>query len=96
MNTIPPYLLPEKPVCMEKHEEVTVRTRHGTMDWFQTEKGGHKGCILSPCLFNYIQSTSWEMLGWMNHKLESRFPGEISITSDMQLIAPLWQKAKGN
>ena len=37
---------------MEQHEEVTVRTRHGTMDWFQTEKGVHKGCILSPCLFN--------------------------------------------
>ena len=34
------------------------------------------------------------MLGWMKHKLESRFPGEISITSDMQMISPLWQKAK--
>ena len=51
-NTRPPYLLPKKPVYMEQHEEVTVRTRHGTMDWFQTEKVVHKGCILSPCLFN--------------------------------------------
>ena len=38
----------------------------------------------------YMQSTSWEMLGWMKHKLESRFPGEISITSDMQMTSPLW------
>ena len=37
----------------------------------------------------YIQSTSCEMLGWMKHKLESRLPGETSITSDMQLTPPL-------
>ena len=40
----------------------------------------------------YIQSTSCEMLGWMKHKLESRLLGEISITSDMQMTPPLWQK----
>ena len=39
-----------------------------------------------------MQSTSWEMLGWMKHKLESRLPAEISITSDMQMTPPLWQK----
>ena len=44
----------------------------------------------------YMQSTSCEMLGWIKHKLESRLPGEISITSDMQMILPLWQKAKKN
>ena len=44
----------------------------------------------------YMQSTSCEMLDWMKHKLESRFLGEISITSDMQMILPLWQKAKRN
>ena len=44
----------------------------------------------------YMQSTSWEMLGWMKHKLESRLLGEISITSDMQMTPPLWQKAKRN
>ena len=43
-----------------------------------------------------IQSTSCEMPGWMKHKLESRFPGEISITSDMQMTSPLWQKVKRN
>ena len=44
----------------------------------------------------YIQSTSWEMLGWIKLKQESRLPGEISITSDNQMIPPLWQKAKMN
>ena len=42
----------------------------------------------------YMQSTSCEMLGWMKHKLESRLPGEISITSDRQMTPPLWQKVK--
>ena len=44
----------------------------------------------------YMQSTSCEMLDWMKHKLESRLPGEISITSDVQRTLPLWQKAKRN
>ena len=44
----------------------------------------------------YKQSTSYEMSGWMKHKLESRLPGEISITSDMQMTTPLWQKVKKN
>ena len=44
----------------------------------------------------HMQSTSWKMLGWMKHKLESRMPGEISITSDMQMTPPLWQKVKRN
>ena len=44
----------------------------------------------------YMQSTSCEMLGWMKHKLESKLLGEISITSDMQMTPPLWQKVKTN
>ena len=47
-----------------------------------------------PAYLTYMQSTSCEMLGWMKHKLESRLPGEISITSDTQMTPPLWQKAK--
>ena len=47
-----------------------------------------------PAYLTHIQSTSWEMLGWMKHKLESRLLGEISITSDMQMTPPLLQKAK--
>ena len=46
--------------------------------------------------FKYMQSTSWEMLDWKKHKLESRLPGEISITSDKRMIPLLWQKAKRN
>ena len=49
-----------------------------------------------PAYLTYIQSTSCEMLGWMKHKLESRSPGEISITSGMQMTPPLWQRAKKN
>ena len=47
-----------------------------------------------PAYLTYMQSTSREMLGWKKHKLESRLPGEISITSDIQMIPPLWQKLK--
>ena len=44
----------------------------------------------------YMQNTSGKILGWMKHKLESRLPGEISVTSDTQMIPPLWEKAKKN
>ena len=75
----------------------TVRTGHGTTDWFQMGKGVHQGCILSPCLFNlYAEYITWETQGWMKHKLEPRLPGEISITSGMQMTPPLWQKVKRN
>ena len=47
-----------------------------------------------PAYLTYMQSTSCEMQGWMEHKLESRLLGEISITSDMQMTLPLWQKEK--
>ena len=53
-----------------------------------------KAVYCHPAYLTYMQSISWEMLGWMKHKLESRLPGEISITSDMQTIPPLWQKVK--
>ena len=49
-----------------------------------------------PAYLTYMQSTSCEMLGWVKRKLESGLPGEISITSDMQMTPPLWQKAKKN
>ena len=47
-----------------------------------------------PAYLTYMQSTPCEMPGWMKHKLESRFQGEISITSDTQMAPPLWQKGK--
>ena len=84
-NTRPPYPPPEKSVC---RSEATVRTGHGTTEWFQIGKGVHQSCILSPCLFNlyaeYIMRN------------ESRLSGEISINSDMHIESPLWKKAKKN
>ena len=55
-----------------------------------------KAVCCHPAYLTYMQSTSWEMLGWMKHKLEARLPGEILITLDMQMTPPLWQKAKKN
>ena len=77
-------------------QEATVRTGPVTTDWFQIGKGVHKAVHCHPVYLTYMQSTSWEMPGWMKHKLESRFPGEVSITSDTQMIPLIWQKAKKN
>ena len=71
-----------------------VRTGHGTTDWFQIGKEYVKAVYCHPAYLTYMQSTSCEMPGWMKHKLESRFPEEISIISDMQMTALLWQKAR--
>ena len=75
-------------------QEATVRTGHETTDWFQIRKGVQQGCIVSPCLFNLYAKYIMRNAGWMKHKLESRLPGETSITLDMQMTPPLWQKAK--
>ena len=63
-----------------------VRTGHGTTDWFKIGKGLCQSCTLSLSLFNSMQSTSCEIPGWMNHKMESRLPRERTIVSDMQMI----------
>ena len=55
------------------------------------EKEYVKAVYFHPAYLTSMQSTSWEMLGWKKHKLESRLPGEISITSDMQMTPPFWQ-----
>ena len=55
-----------------------------------------KAIYCRPAYLTYMQSTSCEMPGWLKHKLESELPGEISITSDMQMTPPLWQKVKRN
>ena len=60
------------------------------------EKQYIKAVYCHPAYLTSMQSTSQETLGWKKHKLESRLPGEISITSDMQMIPPLWEKAKKN
>ena len=92
-NTRPLDLPLEKP---HAGQEATVRTGHGTTDWFQIGKGVRQGCILSPCLFNFYTEYIMRITGLKKHKLESRLPGEISIGSDMQMTPPLWQKVKRN
>src|SRR5574340_1031740 len=63
--------IPDPLTCLLRNlyagQEATVRTGHGTTDWFQIGKGVHQGCILSPCSLTYMRSTSCEMLGWMKH-----------------------------
>ena len=67
-------------------QEASVTIRLGTNDWFQIGKGAPQGCICHSAYLTYTQSTSCEVLGWMTHKLESRLLGEITTTSDMQMI----------
>ena len=69
-----------------------------TEQWtnFKLGKEYVKAVYCHPAYLTYMQSTSSEMLGWMKHKLESRFLGKKSITSDMEMTPPLWQKAKRN
>ena len=62
----------------------------------KSEKESVKAVYCHPAYLTYMQSTSWETLGWKKHKLESRLPGEIWITSDMQMTPPLWHKVKRN
>ena len=77
-------------------QEATVRTGHGTTDWFQIGKGVRQGCKLSLCLFNLYAEYIMR-----NARLEETEAGiktarEISVTSDMQMTPPLWQKVKRN
>ena len=90
--------IPEYLTCLLRNlyagQEATVRTRHGTMDWFKIGKGVCQGCICHPAYLTYMQSTSCKMPVWMYHKLESRLLGEISTTSDMQMIPPNGRKQR--
>ena len=76
-------------------QEATVRAGHGTMDWFQIEKGVCQGCILSPCLFNLYAEYIMQNSGLEEAQAGIKKLGEISITSDMQMTSLLWQKGKG-
>ena len=93
-NTKPPYLPPEN---LYACQEATVRTSHGTTTyWFQIGKGVRQGCILSPCLFNLYTEYIMQNAGLDEAQTGNRLLGEISITSDMQMTPPLWQKVKRN
>ena len=78
-------------------QEATVRTGHGTSDCFQIGKGVHQDCILSPCFFNLHAEYIMRNAGLEKHKLESRLPGEISITSGIRWHHPYskkWRRTK--
>ena len=93
--------IPDQQACLLRNlyadQEATVRTGHGTTDWFQIGQGVLQGCILSPCLFNFYAEYIMR-----NTRLEEAQAGikiagrNISITSDMQMTPPLWQKVKRN
>ena len=76
--------------------ETCVQVRKQQLDWFEIGKGVLRAVYCHPASLTYMQSTSWETLGWKEHKLESRLLGETSITSDMQMTPPLWQQVKRN
>ena len=92
--------IPEHLTCLLRNlhagQAATVRTGHGTTDWFQIGKGVRQSCVLSPCLFNLYAKYIMRNAGLEEAQLESGFPGEIPITSDMQMTPPLWQKVKRN
>ena len=92
--------IPDHLTCLLRNlyagQEATVRTGHGTTDWFQIEKEYVKAIYCHPAYLTSMQSTSWEMLDWKKYKLELRLLGGISITSDIQMTLPLWQKVKRN
>ena len=92
--------IPEHLACLLRNlyagQEATVRTKHGTTDWFQIGKGVCQGCILSSCLFNFYAEYIMRNAGLEEAQVESRLPGEILITTDMQMTPPLWQRVKRN
>ena len=77
-------------------QEAIVRTEHGTTDWFKIMKEHVKAVYCHPAYLIHMHNTSWKMLDWKKHKLESRLLGEISITSDRQMTPPLGPKVKRN
>ena len=92
--------IPEHLTCLQRNlyagQEATVRTRHKNRTGSKLGKEYVKAVYCHPVYLTDMQSTLCEKLGCMKHNLESRLPGEISITSDTQMTAYLWQKAKRN
>ena len=92
--------IPDHLTCLLRNlyagQEATVRTGHGTTDWFQIGKGIREGCIISLCLFNLHAEYIMRNAGLEEAQAGIKIAGEISITSDMQMTPPLWQKVKRN
>ena len=92
--------IPDHLTCLLRNiyagQEATVRTGQGTTDWFQIGKGVRQGCILSPCIFNLYAEYIMRNAGLEEAQAGIKIAGEISITSEMQMTPPLWQKVKRN
>ena len=92
--------IPDHLTCLLRNlyadQEATVRTGHGTKDWFQIGKGVCQVCILSPCLFNLYAEYIMGNAGLDEAHAGIRLLGEISIILDMRMTPPLWQKVKKN
>ena len=92
---IPDHLICSWEICMQvKKQQLELDMEQQT--GCKLGKEYIKAIYCHPAYLTYMQSTSFKMLGWMKHKLKSRLPGKISITSDMQMTPPLWQKVKRN
>ena len=92
--------IPDHLTCLLRNlyagQEATVRTGHGTTDWFQIGKGVHQGCILSPCLFNLYAEYIMRNAGLEEAQAGIKIAWRNTITSDMHMTPPLWQKVKKN
>ena len=77
-------------------QEASVRTGHGTTDWFQIQKGVRQGCILSPCLFNFYAEYIMRNAGLEETQAGIKIAGRNINNLDMQMTPPLWQKVKRN
>ena len=90
--------IPDHLTCLLRNwyagQEAAVRTGHGTTDWFQIGKGVRQTCILSTYLLNLYAEYIMQNVELNEAQAESRLPGQVSITSDMQMIPALWQKVK--
>ena len=88
--------IPDHLICPLRNlyagQESTVRAGHEQQTGSKLGKEYVKAVYCHPAHLTYMQSASCKLLGWRKHKLESRLLGEISITSDMLMIPPLWQK----
>ena len=90
--------IPDHFTCLLRNlyagQEATVRTGHGTTDWFQVGKGVYQGCILSPCLFKFYVEHIMRNAGQDDAQVGIKIAREISLTLDMQMIPLLWHKVK--